>query len=59
MYDWVAENQGIVAVSVSYRLNVLGFLSGSAVGEAPDADFNAGLLDQRAALEWVQRNIGK
>lgn len=57
MYDWVAQNPGVIAVSVSYRLNVLGFLSGSAVGESPDADFNTGLLDQRAALEWVQRNI--
>ncbi|KAI0322568.1 Alpha/Beta hydrolase protein [Amylostereum chailletii] len=57
LYDWVAQNPGIVGVSVGYRLNVLGFLAGSAVGQ--DGDFNAGLLDQRAVLSWVQRHIRK
>ena len=42
---------------MGYRLNVLGFLSGKEV--MADGDFNTGLLDQRAALEWVQRNIRK
>ncbi|KAF4580259.1 hypothetical protein EYR40_003193 [Pleurotus pulmonarius] len=54
-FDWLSQNQGIVAVSVAYRLNLLGFLGGAAV--AADGDLNAGLRDQRAALEWVQRNI--
>ncbi|KDQ29931.1 hypothetical protein PLEOSDRAFT_154655 [Pleurotus ostreatus PC15] len=54
-FDWLTQNQGIVAVSVAYRLNLLGFLGGAAV--AADGDLNAGLRDQRAALEWVQRNI--
>ena len=40
---------------MAYRLGLLGFLAGSAV--AADGDLNAGLLDQRAALEWVQRHI--
>ncbi|KAI0322569.1 alpha/beta-hydrolase [Amylostereum chailletii] len=57
LYDWVAQNPGIVGVSVGYRLNALGFLAGSAVGQ--DGDFNNGLLDQRAALGWVQRHIRK
>lgn len=58
MYDWVAQHPtGIIAVSITYRLGLLGFLSGPAV-EA-DGNLNAGLLDQRAALEWIQRNIGK
>lgn len=47
----------IVAVSVTYRLNVLGFLGGTSVHA--DGDLNAGLLDQRAALEWVQRHIAQ
>lgn len=56
MYDWVAQHTGgIVAVSITYRLAILGFLGGSEV--AKDGDLNAGLLDQRAALEWVQRHI--
>ena len=57
LYDWVAQHPDIVGVGISYRLNALGFLSGSAV--AKNGDFNAGLLDQRVALEWVQRHIGK
>ncbi|KAF4580397.1 hypothetical protein EYR40_003113 [Pleurotus pulmonarius] len=55
LFDWVSQNQGIVGVSVAYRLNLLGFLGGAAV--AADGDLNTGLRDQRAALEWVQRHI--
>ncbi|EGO03357.1 hypothetical protein SERLA73DRAFT_69239 [Serpula lacrymans var. lacrymans S7.3] len=58
LYDWVVQHPtGVVAVSVSYRLNVLGFLTGSAV--RANGDENAGLLDQRAGFEWVQRHISK
>ncbi|KII84560.1 hypothetical protein PLICRDRAFT_352904 [Plicaturopsis crispa FD-325 SS-3] len=56
MYDWVMQNSNaVIAVSVSYRLNLLGFLSGTTV--ASDGDLNVGLLDQRAALWWIQRHI--
>ncbi|EPQ58489.1 alpha/beta-hydrolase, partial [Gloeophyllum trabeum ATCC 11539] len=58
LYDWVAEHPtGIIGVSMGYRLNVLGFLSGNEVSANGDA--NAGLLDQRAAIEWVQRHISQ
>ena len=40
---------------MQYRLGLFGFLSGSAI--ANDGVLNAGLLDQRAALDWVQRHI--
>jgi carboxylesterase type B len=50
-----ASGGSIIAVSTQYRLGAYGFLSGSEVRENGQA--NAGLLDQRAALEWVQRNI--
>ncbi|WP_022761223.1 carboxylesterase family protein [Butyrivibrio sp. AD3002] len=50
--------RGIVVVSVNYRLNHLGFLSHPEITkEAPDAPGNFGLLDQKAGLEWVYRNI--
>ena len=56
LFDWVNQsNPQIVGVSFGYRLNALGFLAGKAVQE--DGDLNVGLLDQRAALEWVQRHI--
>ncbi|MFD6886670.1 carboxylesterase/lipase family protein [Streptomyces sp. NPDC059957] len=42
---------GVVLVSVNYRLGVLGY------GLFPDAPANRGLLDQIAALAWVRENI--
>ncbi|KAJ6575980.1 Alpha/Beta hydrolase protein [Mycena vulgaris] len=58
LYDWVAQHPGgIIGVSITYRLNLLGFLGGPVV--AADGDLNTGLLDQRAGLEWVQRHISK
>lgn len=50
-----ASNGNIIYVQIQYRLGMHGFLGGSQV--AQDGVRNAGLLDQRAALLWVQRNI--
>jgi len=41
--------------SIQYRLGLFGFLGGSAI--ASNGALNVGLLDQRLALEWIQRNI--
>ncbi|MDW3651917.1 MAG: carboxylesterase family protein [Bacteroidia bacterium] len=51
--------KGIVAVTVNYRLNIFGFLAHPDLSaEAPyNASGNYGLLDQQAALAWVQKNI--
>lgn len=48
-----------VFVAVGYRLNIFGFLAGSALLEESggDAGGNFGLWDQRAAIEWVRENI--
>ena len=51
--------QGVVLVSVNYRLGALGFLAHPLLSaEAGGKSGNYGLLDQVAALEWVRRNIG-
>ncbi len=51
--------QGMVAVSVNYRTNVFGFfVHPELTKESPHhASGNYGLLDQVAALQWVQKNI--
>ncbi|KAK5127226.1 hypothetical protein LTR85_008588 [Meristemomyces frigidus] len=50
-----ASDGNLIYVSIQYRLGLFGFLSGGEV--AKDGVLNAGLLDQRAALDWVQRNV--
>ncbi|KAL3489830.1 Alpha/Beta hydrolase protein [Aspergillus germanicus] len=42
-------------VALNYRLGALGFLAGPEVER--NGDLNAGLLDQRFAIDWVQRYI--
>jgi para-nitrobenzyl esterase len=52
-YDGAAfARDGVVCVSINYRLAAEGFLF------LDDGIVNLGLLDQLAALGWVQRNIG-
>jgi para-nitrobenzyl esterase len=52
--------KGMVVVSINYRLGVFGFLSHPELRKenAVNASGNYGLLDQIAALRWVQENIG-
>lgn len=52
VYDGAAfARNGIVFVSVNYRVGVDGFMV------VPGTQANRGLLDQIAALQWVQDNI--
>lgn len=59
IYDGSAlAAEGIVVVTINYRLGAFGFFTHPALlaaGEGPVGNF--GLMDQLAALQWVQRNI--
>ncbi|KAJ7039383.1 alpha/beta-hydrolase [Mycena alexandri] len=61
--DFAPENiiqnsvKPLIFATFDYRLGQFGFLGGAAVHE--NGALNAGLLDQKAALEWVQRYICK
>jgi len=48
-------NNPFIAVSMNYRLGVWGFLNTPVVHA--EGSSNAGLLDQRLGLRWVQENI--
>ncbi|NWI43982.1 CHLE Cholinesterase, partial [Picathartes gymnocephalus] len=56
VYDgkFLARVERVVVVSMNYRTGALGFLSLPGNQKAPG---NAGLFDQRLALQWVQDNI--
>ena len=53
--------KGIVTLTVNYRLGIWGFFAHPELTkESPNhASGNYGLLDQNAALKWVQANISK
>lgn len=58
-YDGKAlASRDVVVVTVNYRLGHLGFFSHPALEEeAGERLYNFALLDQIAALQWVQENI--
>ncbi len=59
LYDGAAlARQGVVVVTVNYRLGPLGYFAHPALErESPRGAANFGLLDQIAALRWVRENI--
>jgi para-nitrobenzyl esterase len=48
---------GVTVVTINYRLGALGFLAHPALADADGQSGDYGLMDQQAALRWVQRNI--
>jgi para-nitrobenzyl esterase len=51
---------GIVVVTINYRLGALGFLAHPALASRPDGPAgNYGLMDQQAALRWVRHDIAR
>ena len=49
-----AAHEDMIGITFNYRTNIFGFPASPAL---PLDQRNLGLLDQRAALAWVQRNI--
>ena len=50
-------SKGAIVVTVAYRLGALGFLAHPALADSGGAAGNYGIMDQQAALKWVQDNI--
>jgi para-nitrobenzyl esterase len=52
-------SKGVVVVTINYRLDIFGFLAHPDLTKesGTDSSGNYGLLDQVAALKWVQNNI--
>ena len=62
LYNGTAlAEKGVIVVTTNYRVGALGFLAHPELdNESPyNVSGNYGLLDQIAALQWVQRNIGR
>ena len=60
MYDGgILAAEGVIVVTINYRLGYLGRFAHPAMTrvQAGESLVNYGMMDQIAALEWVQRNI--
>ncbi|GAB3341551.1 carboxylesterase family protein [Larkinella ripae] len=57
----VLARKGVIVVTINYRLGALGYLAHPALAAESrhQSTGNYGLLDQIAALKWVQRNIAQ
>lgn len=54
----LANDNGVVVVTIAYRLGALGFLAHPALtAEAGGSSGNYGMLDQQAAMAWIRANI--
>jgi len=49
--------EGVIVVTINYRLGYLGFFAQSAIDAEDHLKGNYGLMDQQFAFKWVRRNI--
>ncbi len=60
LYDGASfARDGVVMVSLNYRLHAFGFLYLDELFDGAQGTGNLGILDQIAALEWVRDNIAE
>ncbi|KAJ3193903.1 hypothetical protein HK101_003883 [Irineochytrium annulatum] len=52
-----STRSAVVLVTINYRLGLFGWLASTQL--AAEGSLNVGLLDQRAAFDWVRANIAK
>lgn len=50
--QWIERTQDHIVISIQYRLSIFGFPGAEGLAQQ-----NLGILDQRAAVEWVHDNI--
>jgi para-nitrobenzyl esterase len=55
--EQLVKKDGVVVVTINYRLGLLGFFAEPALDAEPHLLANYGLMDQQFALQWVRRNI--
>ena len=48
---------GVIVITINYRLGALGFLADPALKSPNGSSGDYGLMDQQAALRWVQQDI--
>jgi para-nitrobenzyl esterase len=53
----LATRGHMVVVTINYRLGLLGFMSHPAIDAEGHLLSNYGIMDQQAAMRWVQKNI--
>jgi carboxylesterase type B len=51
---WAVAHPEVIFVSLNYRMHLFGYPNTPCIGRS---DTNAGLRDQRLAIEWVRNNI--
>ncbi|XP_021920831.1 neuroligin-3-like isoform X3 [Zootermopsis nevadensis] len=55
--SFLASYSDLVVVTINYRLGILGFLNANLAPHLKARVANYGLMDQIAALHWIQQNV--
>ncbi len=58
-HNFIQEHDDVILITVGYRTGIMGFMDFDSVegGEAYKESGNLGILDQVAALKWINQNI--